>query len=556
MSRLNYFAITGLLTFITFLPLFLFLFTQGKNKVARYFSIHTLSIAVWGAGAFFVAINISKEVTMMALKISFAFGVLYIPVFLLHSILHMTNFPYKVPIMTFAYGQAILFSTLTMMDKVFEEPIRFIFNQYYWPTGKILFIISWLLWELVVGFASSVLVWHYLTSHPEKKRMLFILLIGIGLGFFGGTFNFCPAVHWDIYPYGNLLVPVFSVIVAYAVLQYKFMDIGFVLRKGSIYTLLIVLISVMYSMTMLVFEPLFARLFGEGSTLAGIMAAIILGFIYAPMRVKIELLVDSTIFKGYHQEIARQNTLMQDELVRSEKFKMVSTITRQLIYEIRNPLTAIKTHSILGSKRLENKEFLTKAFSTIDRQVERINDLLQQLLTFSNPSPPEFQKTSIHLVIEDVLNILKREFIEKKVEIVRDYHTSENELLKIDQVQMRQAVYNIVTNAVEAVNQKGGGTITLSTEIKDASRTGRLKFDESVEHYFELRIADQGVGIPAESLGSIFDPFYSLEKKKTGMGLSVTYRIIKDHGGFIFAESRLGEGATFIVELPMTLKST
>lgn len=558
MFKLNYFAISGFLTFISSFPLFLFIVLRGKNKVSRYFAGHVFAIAMWGAGAFLCALNIDKELTVFMWRLSYSTGVLLIPVFLLHSVLHMINFQKKKLVMTFVYGQAIIFGMLAWTEVLWGEPIKFIFNEYYTPSAhQPAYAMAWISWELVAGSACGLLVWHYITSLPERKKALYILLAGLILGFFGGTFNFFPAMGWYFYPYGNLLIPIFSVIVAYAILQYKFMDISFVLRKGSIYTILIIVISLMYFMTMRILEPVFDRIFGQGSAIAGTLVAILTGFIYAPMRVKIELFVDSTIFREYHQEIARQNALMQDELVHSEKFKMVSTITRQLIYEIRDPLTTIKTNSILGAKRLENKEFLTKAFATIDRQVERVDDLLQQLLTFSNPSPPEFQKTSIHVVIENILTILEGEFVERKVAVVRNYQTSENELLKIDPAQIRQAVYNIVTNAIEAMDQKGGGTLTIRTRIRDAAQVdSRFNFDNMVESYYELRISDTGIGIPTENLTSIFDPFYSSNQKKAGMGLSITQRIIKDHDGFVFAESKLGEGATFIIELPLPLKQT
>ena len=134
---------------------------------------------------------------------------------------------------------------------------------------------------------------------------------------------------------------------------------------------------------------------------------------------------------------------------------------------------------------------------------------------------------------------------------VKDLQTKENEVLKIDPVQIRQALYNLMKFGAE--DMKGGGTMVVHTGIKHASLVRLEKKQEGVERYFEMIIRDSGTGIPKEKLAKIFDPFYGGQGKgeESGLELSIAHRIIKDHGGTIYVESGEGKGTTFTVEIPV-----
>lgn len=557
MLHLTPYAVSGILLFLTYFPLFLFVHWKGRTKVSRVFAYHLLSVSGWGPAA--MCIGFSKHWPYLSV-VGWTWGyvsVLYIPVILTHCILLLTQNRYIRYILPVIYGQAVIFTVLTLMGRLYEPEFVYKFDSMWFPAGNHLFLVSFLIWELIIAAAHSYLIYYWWRSHPEKKKQLIMLILAIPVGFGGGTMNYLPSLFGglDIYPWGNFLVPFYSLMLAYAILHYQFLDISFVLRKGLIYAVTIVLISVMYYSTILVLEPVLNRFLGSHTAVSGLLAALILGVFFAPLRLKVEALVDATVFRGYTQEMARQNTLMQDELVRSEKFKMVSEITRRIVYEIRNPLTAIKTHNLLGLKRMDDKAFVEKKTQAIDRQVDRINDLLQQLLTFSNPSALNLQKHSIHAVIEDVLNIFRREFAEFKVEVVKNFE-AKDVLLRLDPVQMRQALFHLIENAVEAMDKRGGGTLIVATQVRSSDEVRQINLQAEAQKYFEIALTDTGVGIPAENLRSIFDPFFSPQSteetvQKVGLGLSITHRIIKEHNGFISVESAPGK-TTFTIELPIS----
>jgi len=548
-----YYQMSGFINCLTSIVVGILILTKdSKSGINRAFSYFAFSVAIWSAAYFcWSTFPDNYDDALMWARLLMV-GPIMIPSAFFHfTIMFIGKLPKykKFMILNYVFSfSLILFDVLTPLVIRSVEP-RMIFP--YWPMRGPFLTLHLAMFIGIVSYAHWLIFKEYKNLSPLQKNQTKYVFLGTAIGFVGGATNYIPFYDIPFPPIGNILVSLYVLSIAYAILQYRLFDFTFVMRKGAIYTILIGFISVLYVGAMVLLQPTLEGLFGKSSLVSGLLAAVILGIFYAPMRVKIETLVDATIFRSYTEEVSRQKAVMQEELMRSEKFKMVSAITRGIIYEIRNPLTTIKTHGLLIPKRLEDKDFLIKTSSKLDAQVNKINALLQKLLNFSNPSPPEFQPTMIHDVLEEVINIFEAEFIENKIEVKKDFHTKETAAIQADAVQVRQAIYNIIHNAIEAMVKKGG-TLTISTEIKEGSSIRQEVFDSStVKSYYEITISDTGVGISEGNLQSIFDPFYSPEEKKTGLGLSITHKIVKQHKGFIFAESEIGKGATFIIELPL-----
>lgn len=548
MFELNAYALSGILVAVTFFPLFIFTWVQGKTAIARVFSYHLLCVASWGIITLLVGVNGATLEVYHLWNVSFAIA-LFIPVLLLHSVLLMAGKHSTKAVLLIVYAQAAVFAVLTLSGKVFPD-IQYMFNSMYYNQGSRLYLTAVIIWLGIVSLAHILLLQHYITSYPERKKQTLMLMLAIPFGFGGGLMNFLPAFGFSIYPIGNFLIPVYSIIVTYAILQYRFLEITYVLRKGLIYSILIGIVSLMYWLTIIVLDPILQKMAGYATPIPGFVAALILGFVYVPLRMKVEYLVDTTVFRVSREDITRQNEMLRQELMRAEKFKMVSNIAQSIVYEIRNPLTTIKGLSKLILERPSDQKLVEKSSATIDRQVERIDNLLYRLLKFATPSTPEFKQASIYNIIDDVLNILTREFAERKIQLGKQFHTPESELLHIDPAQFRQAIYNILFNAAEAMPE--GGMLTIATDYKPFSEVLQKNFNPAVKNFFELRISDTGHGIPKKNLPFIFDPFFSPGERRVGLGLSIAHKIIKEHGGNIFVESNDDKGATFVIELPLT----
>lgn len=176
------------------------------------------------------------------------------------------------------------------------------------------------------------------------------------------------------------------------------------------------------------------------------------------------------------------------------------------------------------------REFL----SIIDRETERLNELITSFLSYARPVPLKYEKGNINNAIKDVIKLVDREIKEENKILKTEFDPSIPEFY-FDHHQIKQAVLNLLVNATDAT--KEGDIISVKTEKVD----GRIK----------ITIKDSGSGIPEELIGKIFEPFFTTKTTGSGLGLACVERIIKDHDGSISVNSKLNEGTEFTIELPI-----
>ena len=457
---------------------------------------------------------------------------------------------------------------------------RLLFNSIYFMEVSSTYTMSAIIWLSLTLLAHFEFIRYYRVNQIGKKKETLFAFVGI-LGFLGGTMNFLPFYNIAIYPYGNFSVSVYSIIITYAILKHQLLDIDVVIKKSLAYSFLIALITIFYVLIVLVLEKLLQEFFGYHSILTSIITAVLLVIILVPLRNKIQQFIDRLFFKGTQVEIAEQNELLRQEVAKTEKLKAVATLASGMAHEIKNPLTAIKTFSEFLPQKLDDKEFLKKFAPLLNHEVERINQLVNNLLDFARPIPLKPEATDIHALMTSTLNFLDNQFVQNKINVTYDFYTSSPVLLKVDPNQLKQAFLNLFLNAIEAMPE--GGTLTISTRLDLTPNPHPLNPDITPKTFknlsfpnalvgnpqeaitrpptktfggdnlgiFTLIIKDTGGGIHPDDLPHIFDPFFTKKDSGTGLGLSVTHGIIAQHGGRIWGESVVGEGAVFIVELPL-----
>lgn len=532
MINLNPFTISGLLIIVTYLPLFILILIKGKTKAARIFSLHILSILIWGIGATIIGFNKNHELAKYTIKIV-SIGIYLIPVFFYHTVLLITNKSERLPLFLI-YLQSIIFIVAGLLGTLYLEPV-FAFNSFYVTKTSTLYRFSFIIWLIIVSLAHLRLIYYYRKAYPEQKKQLFYL-IGAIIGFIGGTTNFFPYLGIYVYPYGNFLIPLHSFLVSVAILKYQLLDIEIVLKKSIVYSIFIALISIVYLLTVLIMERVLQGAMGYKSTLFSILITFVLGTIIIPIKNKFQHFIDRIFFKGTQSEIAEQNELLRQEVAKTEKLRSIAILASGVAHEIKNPLTVVKIFTEFLPKKLDDKKFLRKFSSLVGSEVDRIDQMVHQLLEFAKPAPLALKPTKIHHLLDDTLSLLNSKFIQQRIEVTKNFVSGIDSTLNIDSNQLKQACLNLLLNAIEAMPQ--GGTLTIRT---------RLNENEN----FELTIEDAGVGIAKDDLPHIFDPFYSKKDGGTGLGLSITHGIIQEHGGKIRAESQVGEGTKFIIELPV-----
>jgi signal transduction histidine kinase len=186
----------------------------------------------------------------------------------------------------------------------------------------------------------------------------------------------------------------------------------------------------------------------------------------------------------------------------------------------------------------ESLEKIGKYLEVAKGEIARLDYIITQFLQAIRPSTPQVKPGSLNDVVEATLALLKPELDNRGI-------TCKPRLLKrlslapLDPVQMKQVLVNLVKNAMQAMTN--GGQLKLAT-------------GENSENVW-VEVTDTGGGIPQEQINRIFEPFYTTKKKGSGLGLMIVQRIVRDHGGRIEIESRVGQGATFRIHLPLQQRS-
>jgi two-component system NtrC family sensor kinase len=233
---------------------------------------------------------------------------------------------------------------------------------------------------------------------------------------------------------------------------------------------------------------------------------------------------------------------MHSQLVRSEKLASLGKLVAGIAHEINNPLSGILMFATLFAEDRTLSQGMRDDAMVIVRETQRCAGIVKRLLEFSRNSIPRKKLKALPGIMDDTLALLEHQATLGNVEIIRSYQQGLPDIL-VDPNQIEQVFVNVVVNACQAM--PNGGRLNISMHL-DCDR-----------HYLVTTIEDTGHGIPMENLEKIFDPFFTTKDQPvsglagTGLGLSVSYGIIQNHGGRIGAVSEVGVGTVFTVELPL-----
>jgi signal transduction histidine kinase len=528
MIELNPFAISGITIAITYLPLFAFILKKGGSKLTRIYSLHILAIAAWGLCAFFIGTADTPNRFLWSMKIGNAVALL-IPVFFLHATRIMINKKSGIFVL-FSYVQALFFILIIFCNQMYAD--FYVFQEsFFFHRGSPYFVVSFVIWEFLIIKSHIEILYYYKKNLPKQ---IFFLIFG-GIGFIGGTMNFLPGLGLNIYPYGNFLIPIHSFALTYAIFKHQLLDLNIAYKKGVAYSILFTIITLSYLVIVVVLEKLVQGSLRYESVNISIATAFIIGLIFIPLRNKIQEITDHLFFNLSHEQMMTENELLRQEVAQTEKLRTIATFASGIAHEIKNPLTAIKTFAEYLPKKIHDQDFINKFIPIVNKEVDRINELVHGLLEYAKPSPLQLKPTDIHKLINDTLDILNNQFITKKIAVIKEFDQSKTQNILIDSKQIKQAFLNIFINAIDALQHDGH--IRITTEF--------------LRNKLVIKTTDSGCGISKEDLPHIFDPFFTKKENGTGLGLSITHGIIKEHGGRIFAESEVGRGTTFRIELPI-----
>jgi two-component system cell cycle sensor histidine kinase/response regulator CckA len=243
---------------------------------------------------------------------------------------------------------------------------------------------------------------------------------------------------------------------------------------------------------------------------------------------------------------------LKRQIAQATKMQAVGQLAGGVAHDFNNILTAIIGHCDLMLMRHTPGDTDYDDIQQIKSNSNRAAGLTRQLLAFSRQQTLRPQILQLPDVISEVSHLLKRLLGETVQLVVK--HGRDLGPVRADPGQLEQVIVNLSVNARDAMASKGGGTLTIQTYSVKASQVADLGSEIlPIADYSALSIADTGTGIPPAILGKVFEPFFTTKEvgKGTGLGLSTVYGIVKQSGGYIFADSKVGDGTRFTIYLPV-----
>ncbi len=247
---------------------------------------------------------------------------------------------------------------------------------------------------------------------------------------------------------------------------------------------------------------------------------------------------------GYQTGLAIENVRLYEAAVQSERLSAMGETVAYLSHHIKNILQAMSAGADVVEMGLSRDDAAKarKAWPIVQRNLNRINGLILNMLAFSREREPQLEPINVNHVIEECLELETPRADERKVALLSDL--DDLPPIPADEHGLHQALLNLISNAIDAVEDKTGA-VTVSTQY-------RLE-----ERAVVIQVIDNGGGIPAEQQPSIFQPFYSGKGQGgTGLGLAVTRKVVEEHGGSVGVESAPDQGTTFTIKLPAEEEET
>jgi len=247
-----------------------------------------------------------------------------------------------------------------------------------------------------------------------------------------------------------------------------------------------------------------------------------------------------------HYHSTRERERLQAEkienmkkMVRSNRLAAVGTMVSGLVHEIRNPMVAIQSFLQLMPRKMEDREFLMRYVQIAQGEADRIEKLLENMLSFARPARPVLRLCDMNELVDRTIQLLDFQARRTNIRVAFEKDSS-LPTVYTDPNQMAQVLQNLGMNALQAMERSG--ELTFRTFLSQGRRGGAR---------VALEIRDTGPGIRPDHLDKVFDPFFTTKDEGTGLGLSISYQVVNEHHGMLEVSSQPGEGTTFRITLPL-----
>ncbi len=245
---------------------------------------------------------------------------------------------------------------------------------------------------------------------------------------------------------------------------------------------------------------------------------------------------------------------MEEQIKRVDKMAAIGLLAAGMAHEIRNPLASLSGSIQMLKSELQLNNYQKNLMDIVLRESERLNQLITNFLLFAQPPQTHKSLCEIWKIIEETVELFKHSpFFRETIRIKNDF-SNMNIKAMIDPNQMKQVLWNLLTNAAQSITDGGEIKIRLEEYSKKLIDNLYPTSGKSVngDKWIVISVSDSGKGIPKEDREKIFEPFFTTKDGGTGLGLSIVHKIVENHNGLIKVESELGKGSTFSIFLPYT----
>ena len=256
----------------------------------------------------------------------------------------------------------------------------------------------------------------------------------------------------------------------------------------------------------------------------------------------------------------RDQKAREEQWRRRDRLASLGELAAGVAHEIRNPLAGIGTSAQILKRRLESGDPRGRFADLILEEVSRLDRIVESLLQFARPTTPKLSRHSILPALERALTLVHELAVRQNVLLQVERADSVPDLF-IDHDQILQVLLNVLMNALQALAKGGEITVAVAPARKRAAERGGLgrratdrltaRRQGPLSDVVEVRVRDNGPGIPSAVIARVFDPFFTTRTQGTGLGLSICQSIVREHGGTISIESVVGQGTTVVIDLPV-----
>jgi len=229
----------------------------------------------------------------------------------------------------------------------------------------------------------------------------------------------------------------------------------------------------------------------------------------------------------------RELEAMQDRLIHSKRLSTLGELASKMAHEVRTPLVSIGgfANAMLKKKGADSEDY--EYLKIIVNEVRRLEQIINDVLTYVSPGIPRKRIVDFRKLLDEVLIIFILPLKEKQIEV--SIRSDDSPLSRADPDQMKQVLTAIINNAIESMPDCGKLTIHLGCQ----------------QDFLRISISDTGSGIPEDKMDRLFEAFFTTKSTGSGLGLNIASQIVANHKGSIYVESKLGEGSTFYINLPL-----